>query len=288
MSRYEQHVEKKGLWWPIVVAIILVLIAVIWGAFLLNHQDKEPEIKIIELPKESPVSTLAEKAGEEKGNIEDTKLNSASPVFVRKNKEFNEQLVLPELEASDTLFKQQMSLVSVKLLAWLEVGNMIEKYMLIINDLSQNQILFKHAAFLQRPSQMVVGKDAKGFYLTSNSYKRYDGLADAIVAIDIKQAIQLYLKFKPLFERVYKGFSYPKNYQLQDVFVKAAANIIAAPIIENRIALLPYEKRYKFADKSLEQLNNVEKQMIRMGPENSRKIQATLRKLVQALTVLPE
>jgi Protein of unknown function (DUF3014). len=45
---------------------------------------------------------------------------------------------------------------------------------------------------------------------------------------------------------------------------------------------------YKFADEQLQAMNAVEKQMIRMGPDNTRKVQEKLRQLVQAILLINE
>jgi len=207
---------------------------------------------------------------------------------IPEQKQVEVQVDLPSLEKSDGFFRQELVSVSVDLLDWFEADNLIKKYIVIINDLSQKQIIYKHRAFLAPAKKMQVAKDSRGLYLDENSYKRYDGLANAIATINIEKATKMYLRWKPLFEEVYQDFSYPAEYQLEDIFLKAAASVIEAPVIEGRIALVKHAIRYKFADKNLESASDVEKQMIRMGPENTRKVQSTLRGLVQALAILPE
>jgi hypothetical protein len=63
---------------------------------------------------------------------------------------------------------------------------------------------------------------------------------------------------------------------------------LAAPVIEGRIALVRPTVNYKFADQKLEALSPVRKQMIRMGPENTRIIQNKVRMLVEELVNLKD
>ncbi len=287
MSRYEQQIKKEGAWKPILLTILLILIAAVWW-YLTSEQENGIEVKTIELPKENVVSVLDVDMTLGKAEITATNPFSGDVDTGIKQESVTEPIVLPELKSSDELFKQEMSSVSINLLKWFETDGVIEKYMVIINDLSQKELTYKHNSFLQRPNKMKVGQDSQGLYLTKSSYQRYDNLANAIAAIDVQKAVKFYSMFKPLFEQVYKGFSYPDDYKLEDVFLKAAASVIAAPIIEDRIALTQHSIRYKFANKKLESLDDVKKQMIRMGPANTQKIQLKFRQLVQALSVLPE
>jgi len=286
MSRYEQQANKGFSRVFIITLLFAIIVFAVW-MFWGEQQEPMQQVTEIDIPK---VKSLDVKNKKDEQGLEwnEKKLDGAVEIEL-DNVELHEQenlkdnQTLPALETSDVFFRQALGAISVDLLNWFEVENVISKYIVIVNDLAQNQIVFKHRGFLKPTKAMRVKEDNQGLYLSQGSYSRYDHLVNVVVAIDEGKAIQLYLRFKPLFEQVYKEFSYPAEYKLEDVFLKAAANVIGAPIIESRIALVPHSIRYKFADKKLEQLSDVDKQMIRMGPENTRKIQSTFRKLVQAL-----
>jgi len=255
-----------------------VIIVGSWFFFKDSQEEAVVDVKKIELPKEKSEITSDVEV------VEDAVEGLPLEIDTVEEK----QIVLPVLNESDKFFKEQLALVSNDLLSWFQTENVIKKYIYIINDLSQSQILFKHRSFLKPSAKFVVKKDAYGLYLSEENYKRYNKLANAIAAIDIDKAVSLYITFKPLFEQVYQTFSYPAGYTLDDIFIKAAASVISAPVIEDRIALKPHSIRYKFADIKLESLDDVKKQLIRMGPENTRKIQSVARRLAQALMVLKE
>jgi len=288
MSRYDKQVNSGYSWLLISVFIILLLLAcwLYWSA----AKENDTESRIIDIPKEPAVavSTIEPIVDREEEKSTEGLDLQYQEVQVEQRPVLREKITLPTLEQSDEFFRQQVATVSFKLSDWFGVSSAIKKYLVIVNDLSQNQLLFKHRLFLKAPGKIVVGEDKLGLYLSKDSYHRYDSLADAMVSIDVDKGLQLYLTVKPLLEQVYKDFAYPEGYQLQDVFLKAAASVIKAPVIDGRIALLPYSVRYKFADHKLETLTDVEKLMIRMGPENTLKIQNKLRQLVQALLVMPE
>lgn len=284
MSRYEQ---KKSNQYTIVLMILLIIFLIVVA--LWKHQSNQVQdfraIKSLDIPIEKTVSVVEKEIQLPEGVIDNTlRLETDQQILHVEDLDIKSELV--SLENSDDGFRDAVGDVSEGLVDWFNVINVIEKYLVVINDVSQNQISYKHRAFIKAPGSIVVKEDSEGLYLAQESYKRYDGLANAIASIDVQKGFALYLKFKPVFKAVYQNFAYPAGYELEDIFMKAAASVIEAPVIESRLALVQHTVKYKFAEKKLETLNDVEKQMLRMGPENTKKIQAKLRQLVEAISVL--
>ena len=278
MGRYGQQTIKQNSRTSIIAVLILIIIFLLW-MFFDSQKSNETEIKTIDIPKQNI---------QFKPKTKSTPGNMSTEQDSMPEKPLENEVKLPQLESSDDFFRHQVSFVSADLPNWFRVKNVIKKYIALVNDISQNQLFTRHRAFLKPARKMLVKRDSQGLYLTKDSYRRYDSLANAIAAIDVDKGLQLYLTLKPLFEKVYKEFGYPADYRLEDIFLKAAANVIKAPVIEGRIGLKKHSVKYRYSDKKLESLTGVEKQMLRMGPENTKKIQAKLRKLVQALVVFSE
>ncbi|MCK5830078.1 MAG: DUF3014 domain-containing protein [Methylococcales bacterium] len=297
MSRYKQRKSNKYL--PVLflaggAIVILIAFAVYW--FLNNRDEGEVIKQKVKIPQENKLKVL----GEETPFMNEAKKNNLDKQLEEKNSSTTEEnstglltpqskkTTLVELENSDDSFKEAVIEVSEDFANWFEIKESIKKYITLIHDISQNQILVKNRAFLKISKKNMVKKDSQGLYLSKEGYKRYDDFANAIASIDAQKGLGLYLTFKPLFNKVYKTFSYPNAYRVEDIFLKAAANVIKAPIKEDRIALVKHSIYYKFSDKKLESLSDVEKQMLRMGPENTKKIQAKLRKLIEVMSTLNE
>ncbi len=285
MSRYEQKVSRN---YSPVLMIVVVMIAVVLAVWLYqqNKQVTDKEVKTIDIPMEKPALDF----GKKESVIDDLAVRTGTDKN-QANGFADRTVVKPaviNLEESDDIFRKDLEYTSESLVEWFQVKDLIRKYIIIINDLSQNHILYKHRRFLKIPQKFVAKEDFQGLYIGNESYARYDRLANAISSLDVKKARDLYLTFRPLFKQVYDEFGYPAEYQVEDIFMKAAASVIEAPIIDGRVYLHRYSVGYKFADAKLEVLNGVEKQMLRMGPENTQKIQAKLRQLVEVISVLNE
>ncbi len=191
--------------------------------------------------------------------------------------------VLPDLEHSDALLREEMTGISPELAGWLNTDQLIRKYVVIANDFSQGLRLEKNLRFLEPDQPFSVDQDNENLFIATKSYQRYDRLAAAINALDVQAALAVYKKFRPLLVQVFRGFSYPDEYGLEDIFTKAAAVVLAAPVRDGQIALERHAIHYKFSDQQLEALNPVHKQMLRMGPDNTRVIQNKLRLFVEGL-----
>lgn len=272
MNRDKQ--KSRKYWWLLAIFILVVLGIVL---FLKNQQETDKKTKVPDIAgekyesNEEPEPYLAKEP-----DMSDEGLGS----HVEKKSDGSGK----KLAVNDEIFKQEMKSIFVDFPHWFNDKNMLRKYLFIINDLSQNQIIYSHRTFLEIPKTILVKEDSQGLYMEQKSYSRYDKLANAFASIDVQKGYELYVRFKPLLNRLYAGFAYPAEYKLKDIFIKAAANVIAAPIIEGRIGLIRHSVRYQFADKKLEAMNAVKKQMLRMGPENTRKIQAKLRQIVELMS----
>lgn len=292
MSRYEQKVGKKYI--PIVIALIsIILIATAIWFFQSGQTDNSIKSKAIKIPQQQNILDDKQAQNSEKLKQPTPIPSSGLDLEQKKHKErladrLKIKAKLPELKNSDDSFQTGVGVVSGNLLEWFQKKGLIKKFIIIVNDLSQGQMLYKNRTFLTPPGKIRVNNSAKGLYLSTQSYSRYDPFANAVAAIDLQKGLDLYLIFRPLFEKVYKSFSYPAAYQVEDVFLKAAAKVIEAPTLTDRIYLVKHTISYKYADKKLESLNDVEKLMLRMGPENTKKIQAKLRQLAEAIAVLDE
>ncbi|MDD5323641.1 MAG: DUF3014 domain-containing protein, partial [Methylococcales bacterium] len=158
----------------------------------------------------------------------------------------------------------------------------------IANDFSQGLRLENHLHFLALDQPFEVDQYNDSLLIAAKSYQRYDRLAAAINALDVSATLAVYKKIRPLLLQVFREFSYPEEYSPEDIFTKSAAVILAAPVIDGKIALARHSVHYKFADQQLETLSPIHKQMLRMGPENTRIIQNKLRLLVEGLVNLKE
>ena len=279
MGRYDLEQPKKPI--ALISSIIVIIIIVIFSVFFLDRETTELTSQgqvSLEIPVPEP---LQEKLGQQK-LISEPQIPENTDQTEATETQQQQNIELPALSESDALFKTSVLAVSAGLEPWLTAEQLIKKYIFIVNDFSQGLHPYKHFSFISMTKPFSASQDANGFYIARKSYQRFDQLAAAVDKIDVAYAVRLYQQFRPLFEQVYQEFAYAEEHKLEDIFKKAAANVLQTPIIETNIRLIQPTVYYKYADSKLEKLNPVQKQMLRMGPENTRIIQNKLRVLLQA------
>jgi hypothetical protein len=281
-GRYDRTKKKKfGGWLVLMTITAFILLAAAWLYF--NKEQTadlaKHETRILQLP---PAGTGTDRA---EGRPETLPAGTEpAPENVQAEPEPETVAVLPALDSSDGFVREELLKLSPSLASWFDTPQMLRKFLLIVNDFSQGLRLEKNMRFLKPKQAFIVDQDASGLYMAPSGYHRYDALAAAINTMDDKAAVAFYKKIRPLLLQIYAEFSYPAGYQLEDLFRKAAAEIISAPIRTERLAVVRPSVHYKFADPALEALNPVHKQMLRLGPENTKIIQNKLRRLVEALS----
>lgn len=291
MSRYDLY-EKKSSKGTLIALLVLLMVAGAAAWLYFNPQLPQleegvktqelalPEVSLPLIPESAkPSESPASKSPEPSTEPEEEPRVSIEP-------QLENQASLPVLEHSDDLFREQVTALSSGLTQWLQTDQLIRKMVVIANDFAQGQRQYKHMKTFKLAEAFAAEKDNQGLYLSETSYRRYDSMATAIEGIDVQQAIKVYRLLNPLLQQVFDEFSYPGEYDLENLFQKAGAEILAAPVLEKRIELVRKSVKYQYADKNLEALTGVHKQMLRMGPKNTRIIQNKIRALVQAIANL--
>jgi hypothetical protein len=282
MGRYDLYESKTPY---ALISVVLIIVIALLGMVYFLAQDSEEQPFQQQLPLSIPSSEPLPKnpeANQLSNEQPQPESGQAEPSIPLESLPEQESAPLPPLSESDSVFKLAVLEVSSALEPWVIADELIKKYLIIVNDFAQGLHPHKHFNFLSPGKPFRVNKDVNGIYIAKQSYQRYDQLAAAVDAIDINKAVGMFKLFRPLLQQVFVEFGYAEDYQLEDIFKKAAANIIQAPVIVENVRLIRPAVYYKYADQKLEALNPVQKQMLRMGPENTRIIQAKLRLLLEA------
>jgi len=293
MNRYDQVKDKKIGGGVILVAIILIALTG-GGWFYFEHLQSNAvtgsETRILALPSSSKETGTLDplSVSEAIDGVITTEAVPGAVTDTLVELQQDASFILPDLDHSDALLREEMTGISPMLSGWLNTDQLVRKYVVIANDFSQGLRLEKNLRFLELDQPFAVDQDNENLFIATKSYQRYDRLAAAINALDVQATLAVYKKFRPLLVQVFREFSYPDEYSLEDIFTKAAAVILAAPARDGQVALERQSARYKFADQQLEALNPVHKQMLRMGPDNTRIIQNKLRLFVAGLASLKE
>ena len=161
-------------------------------------------------------------------------------------------------------------------------GDLLRKWAAVTDNLSEGITPRAQLGFLA-PSKpfSVVDRGGKSV-IDPASYQRYDEFADAVASIDAQALARVYRELHPALEGAYRALGYP-NALLDAVTARALQRIEAAPVRDGDVEVAGQRGLFLFADPHLEELGQVEKHLLRMGPRNTRLVQTKAREIERAL-----
>jgi hypothetical protein len=191
---------------------------------------------------------------------------------------------LPPLEASDGWVRVEARGVSAKpaYKEWLEADDLVRRFVAAVDEVALGQSPRAHAQFL-RPRGPFRVTDREGSIVTApRSFRRYNVVADVVASVDVELCAALYRRAAPLISEAFADLGYPDT--VFDERLRAAlALLLATPVPTGREALVQPAVRFLYQDEALEALEPAQKQLMRMGPDNVRRVQTKLRELERAL-----
>lgn len=193
-------------------------------------------------------------------------------------------VVLPSLDESDSEAKKQINSLTAdgNLSNWFHSEHLIRRGVTFIDGLSRGIQLNKMHKAPTPKSKFLAIKESNKLWLNPENYQRYDYLINVIQAIDSDKLVNIFHQFRPLLEEAYSELGYAPK-ELDNAIISALDQILSAPINNGPIELTQESVQYKYANPELEALPSIQKQLLRMGPENTQIIQNKARLLREKL-----
>lgn len=251
-----------GTW---VLGIILVLTAGFAGYYLVGHSPVTSDVKTVETPAVPATDTPPAPA---KPLAAD-----APPVDV------------PPLDQSDAVVRSLVKALSgnPRIAAWLTTDNLIRNFTVVVANAAEGTTPSKHLGVLRPTTPFRVVTRGEDIRVDPRSFDRYNDLGAAAESVDAAGAARLYTNLKPRIAEAYRDLGQPDT-PFDRTLETALVKLLAVPQVEGAMRLKPHGATgYAFVDPALENLSPVQKQLLRTGPDNVRKIQAALRSIALAL-----
>lgn len=220
------------------------------------------------------------------------KTATTEPLEVKQPPEIPEQTIeepildvaLPTLDGSDFDAKKQLDSLTAagNLSNWFFPEHLIRRGVAFIDGLSHGAQLNKMYKVPSPTTKFLVVKEDKKLWLDTHNYQRYDYAIKVIDAIDNDQLVKSFHLFRPLLEEAYSELGYAAK-DLDKAIISALNQILATPFRHEPIELTQESVHYKYANPKLEALTPIQKQLLRMGPENTYVIQKKAQILRNAL-----
>ena len=191
---------------------------------------------------------------------------------------------LPPLDASDDLIRRLLAVLSdhPDVLAWLLGDDLIRHVVVAVDNVADGVSPRRALRGLAPSGAFRIAGHGDDLRLHPGSYTRYDPVADAIAEADVPGLVGVIRTTMPLLESAYDELGRPDR-GFPEALLAALDRLVAVPVPQEPVLLTARTLRYQFADPTLERLDPASKHLLRFGPDNQRKVQATLARLAEEL-----
>ncbi len=254
----------------IVVGIVLVAVVIVLLLFAprwFGEEEAPPPPPPTEMPAEPAPSPVPEAVTPSMPDVE-----PAAPP-------------LPELEESDELVKEALAPMEIPE-AWIEQGDLVRRLAVVVENAARGDYPRRQLGFLAPAGPFRVlerddGSEDGSYVMDPAGYDRYDGYVDMLEKMPPAEMAGLLERIEPLLGQALSELGVEGD--PDSVLNAAIEQALAVPVLEGEVRLEQPNVLFVYADPELESLSPLQKQMLRTGPDNVRRIQAYLREVRAAL-----
>lgn len=198
---------------------------------------------------------------------------------------------LPSLANSNSVVVKALTdLLSAKSVAsFLQIDDFVRHFVATVDNLPQAQAPWRMWPAQRTPQRFEVSGEGEMQVISAANAARYTPFVAFAESVDSAKAVAVYARFYPLFQQAYEELGYPGKY-FNDRLVAVIDHLLQAPEPQGPLQVKLTEVKgsvpssrpwtqYEFADPQLEALSSGQKLLVRMGPENERRLKSTLRTL---------
>lgn len=191
---------------------------------------------------------------------------------------------LPRLDNSDDFIRERLMLISNKIefVKWIKTDDLLRRTASYADGLSNGVMLTKIFPLSAPEGKFATHSSDGAIWLNAGNYERYDRTINTLASLPMDNMAKMFHFIRPLLENAFSEMGYNPR-QMDGIILQAIDVILATPIVVEPIRLTRDSVVYKFADSELESLLPLQKQLLRTGPENTKRIQQQAEALREAL-----
>jgi len=195
-----------------------------------------------------------------------------------------EPLDLPELGASDEFLREMAASLSEnpEWVSWLATDALVRRFVSAVSHVAAGRSPREDLEVLAPDGEFAAESVEGRTVITPESYERYDLVAAVVSSLDTEGTARLYRQLLPLFNEAHRELGLPED-GFDETFARAVDRVVSVQVPDPPIEVVDIGGLYEYADPALERRSPVAKHLVRMGPENARRVQEKLRELAAAL-----
>lgn len=245
-----------------------IVTGIILGGLIIlaiEYWPEEPQKEIKEIP---PVVTEPEKEAVVVPVVEEINATEVEPEVVFE---------LPPYDESDAWLDAEVG----EQMAGLPKQDRIARGVAFLASASQGSLNKKNWPSI---SKFPVLKEGDEYWLDPAGFSRFDTWVQRIASYSAEEMAELVFKIRPWADEALRQIGDRRTFD--DLVRDFCRQIESAPVIPARIQLVQPNVLYQFKDVNLEQLSDLHKQFLRMGPDHTIRLQAHADTFVRAYDLL--
>ncbi|MBM89213.1 MAG: hypothetical protein CMQ41_12630 [Gammaproteobacteria bacterium] len=196
-----------------------------------------------------------------------------------------EDIQLPSLNSSDSFVFEGLQALQngVELVNLLAQDQIVRKFVVFVENISRGEFPQTGLPYRTLGQEMPVQNiDENLFVMDDSAHSRFDYAVRTFVSLDAEDAMVFYRTLLPLFQQAYAEIGF-RDVSFDDTLRSAINNVLRTSSVEGPYQLVRPSIMYLYADASIENLQEVHKQLIRIGPDNTNLLKAKLREFASIL-----
>ncbi|AGP83745.1 MULTISPECIES: DUF3014 domain-containing protein [Alteromonas] len=155
---------------------------------------------------------------------------------------------------------------------------LIQRFVVSVTNLANDEMAPNHQLLTPPEQNFRVYSQAGKQWIDAASYKRYTPYVDMLESFDNDALLNIYGIYKGDIQAKFSEIGNPDE-DFNQVLLEAIDQLLDTPEVPVPVEVYTDSVAYKYADERLENLNEPQKQLLRTGPDNMRRIKAKLREL---------
>jgi hypothetical protein len=281
MSNEPSQIQQMKPYMIVAGLLLVILLAVL---FWPTSDDSEAQQATAVTPVVNPAPIIDSAAGIDDMVKPDVFEAPPRPIEVEISpsmevNEFNAQEVEVDIPVgiSDAVVKASlMAVASSPTFAKLLVNErLIEKFVINVNNLANAELSPKDALVVPPTLPFKTYKQADRVWIDNTSFQRYNTYVDALESVDIEDLLAVFDSYEANLKEKYAEISRPGQ-NFDSALLNAINTLLDTPQVPVPIEVYSDSVMFKFKDVRLEKLSGPQKQLLRTGPENMRRLKDIL------------
>ena len=190
------------------------------------------------------------------------------------------EVVLPPLDASDEFVRETLADIAVPP-TWISRDELVRRFAVVVDNAARGHYPHRQLGFLAPGGRFKIIERGEELYVDPANHRRYDTYVETLEAVDPESLADLVTLFAPLVDQALRELGNGES--LRGQLSAAIDQVLAVPIRRGEVRLVQPKVFYEYADPRLEKLLPLQKQVLRMGPDNTQRMQDYLLRLRRAL-----